>query len=113
MDFLTTTYNRSFVEAYNFGFGGATIDYSIVPDSFGTIVQSFADQVQKEFLPSYTNSTNVPWRSSNSLFTIFFGINDCGISYLAGNSTVIIELIQSYQTLVDKVGALHFRRLYG
>lgn len=73
-------------------------------------MQSFADQVQKEFLPTYTNSTNVPWRSSNSLFTIFFGINDCGISYLAGNSTVIVELIQSYQTIVDEVGAPSFYR---
>jgi len=103
VDFLTTTYNRSFVEAYNFGFGGATINYTIVPDAFGTIVQSFADQVQKEFVPIYGNNSNVPWRYSNSLFTIFFGINDCGTSYVTGNGNVISELIQSYQNIVDKV----------
>lgn len=105
VDFLTTTYNHSYVQTYNFGFGGATIDYSIVPNPFGTIVQSFADQVEKEFLPLYANTSDVPWRSSNSLFTIFFGINDLGISYTAGNDAIITQLLKSYQTSVDRVCA--------
>ncbi|KAI4119894.1 MAG: hypothetical protein LQ345_000152 [Seirophora villosa] len=81
VDFLTTTYNRSFIRTFNLGYGGATINPSLVGSPYGLIVQSFRQQVQEEFLPTYATNSGVEWSGSNSLFTVFFGINDL---YAAG-----------------------------
>lgn len=75
VDFLTTTYNQSFIRTFNLGYGGATIDPSLLGSPYGLIVQSFRQQVQEEFLPTYATNTGVEWSGSNSLFTVFFGIN--------------------------------------
>lgn len=75
VDFLTTTYNQSFIRTFNLGYGGATIDPSLVGSPYGLIVQSFQQQVQEEFIPTYATNSGVEWSGSNSLFTVFFGIN--------------------------------------
>ena len=103
IDFLTTTYNQSYIQTYNFGYGGAVVNDSVVKNGFGITVQSFVDQVQDEFLPAYSNNSEVRWNSSNSLFTIFFGINDVTNSWFFGNDSLGYQVIESYQTLVDEV----------
>ena len=103
MDFLTTTYNRSYIQTYNLGYGGATIDPSLVPSPFGDIVQSFRQQVEEQYLPTFTNNPNVPWGPADTLFTIFFGINDVIISYAERNSSLNYALIKSYERLVNQV----------
>lgn len=103
VDFLTTTYNRSYIQTYNLGFGGATIDPSLVASPFGDIVQSFRQQAQEEFFPTYAKNPDVPWASADSLFTIFFGINDVIISYGQRNSSLNYALIKSYEALVYQV----------
>ena len=106
VDFLTTTYNRSYIQTYNLGFGGATIDPSLVASPFGDIVQSFRQQVREEFLPVIAKSSNVPWASANSLFTIFFGINDVILSYAERNSSLNYALIKAHEALVHQVSGL-------
>lgn len=106
VDFLTTTYNQSFIETFNLGYGGATIDPSLVGSPYGYIVQSFRQQVQDEFLPTYASNSGVQWSGSNSLFTVFFGINDVILSYGPRNSTLNFLLIKSYENLVHQVRAL-------
>ena len=110
VDFLTLTYNHSFIQTYNFGYGGATIQDSIVDSGFGPTVQSFQDQVDHEFLHTYVNNTNVPWTASNSLFTIFFGINDVTNSFApfaSHNDSVNYELVKAYESIVDQVRLSH------
>lgn len=106
VDFLTATYNRSYIQNYNLGFGGATIDPSLVASPFGDIVQSFRQQAQEEFLPTYAKNPTVPWASADSLFTIFFGINDVILSYAERDSSVNYALIKSYEALVHQVSGL-------
>lgn len=103
VDFLTTTYNQSFIETFNLGYGGATIDPSLVGSPYGLIVQSFRQQVEEEFLSTYASNSGVGWSGSNSLFTVFFGINDVILSYGQRNSTLNFLLIKSYENLVHEV----------
>ena len=103
IDYLTVSYNQSFIQTYNFGYGGATIDPTLVPNPYGSIVQSFQQQVQNEFLPNYGSGGKVPWTSANSLFTIFFGINDINLSYQQHNTTLNDLIIQSYTKYVGLV----------
>ncbi|KAF6218614.1 hypothetical protein HO133_005965 [Letharia lupina] len=108
IDFLTTTYNESYIQAYNLGYGGATIDDSIVMSGFGTSVHSFQDQVENGFLHTYVNNSKVPWTASNSLFTIFFGVNDVTNSFApfaSHNDSVNYELVKAYESLVDELYA--------
>ena len=73
---------------------------------FGPTVQSFQDQVENEFLHTYVNNSKVPWTASNSLFTIFFGINDVTNSFApfaSHNDSVNYELVKAYESLVDEV----------
>jgi len=103
IDFLTTTYNQSYIQTYNFGYGGAVINDSVIRDGFGPSVQNFVDQVEKEFLPTYFDNSRVPWNSSNSLFSIFFGINDVTNSWALHNDSLNYGVIHSYQNLVNEV----------
>lgn len=103
VDFLTTTYNESYIQTYNFGFGGATIDPNLVASAFGLSVQSFEQQVTNEFDPNYVKKVLVPWTSTNSLFTVFFGINDVIRSYTEQSPGLTYALIKRYEDLVHSV----------
>lgn len=113
MDFLSTTYNRSYVETFNLGFGGATIDPSLVASPFGDIVQSFKQQVQDEFIPLYGDKAEASWSAANSLFTIFFGINDVILSYSQRNGSLNYALIKSYERLVHQASLRQWSNLSG
>lgn len=103
VDFLTTTYNQSYVQTYNLAFGGATVDMELIESPFGRIVQSFRQQVQDQFLPTYGNKAAVPWSSKDSLFVVFFGINDVVLSYAGQNSSLNYAVIKSYERLLHQV----------
>ena len=103
IDFLATTYNESYIQTYNFGYGGATIDPNVIGSPYGMIVQSFRQQVLEEFISVYANNPNVPWTDANSLFTIFFGINDIMLSYANRNSNLNSALIEAYESIVNQV----------
>ncbi|KAI9735806.1 MAG: hypothetical protein M1834_001271 [Cirrosporium novae-zelandiae] len=110
VDFLTTTYNKSYVQTYNFAYGGATVDSSLVAQYLPTVLD-LEQQVDDEFLVYYTNSTSVNWTASNSLFSIFIGINDVGNSYSSQNSTLNGLIFEAYSHLVDELyeaGARNF-----
>ncbi|KAL8930353.1 MAG: hypothetical protein Q9172_000062 [Xanthocarpia lactea] len=99
VDFLTTTYNQSFIQTFNLGYGGATIDPSLIGSPYGLIVQSFQQQVQERFLPTYATNSGIEWSGSNSLFT------DVILSYAQRNSTLNFLLIKSYENLVHQLYA--------
>ena len=106
IDFLTATYNESFIQSYNLAYGGATVNPFLVPTLYGASVRTFLSQVEHNFLPLYANNTEVPWTSANSLFIIFFGINDCIQSYSKGNDSLNYAIIKSYEGLVNEVCTL-------
>ena len=115
--FLTTKYNESFIKTYNLGYGGATIDQAIVGSAFGPFVRSFWDQVNNVFHPTYAgNMTGTfRWKSNDSLFIIFFGINDAVNTYNRPNNDALgYAQIKSYENLVNQVssnflGATHVK----
>lgn len=102
-EFLTETYNETFTELYDLGNGGATIDVNIDPSPYGTIVRTFRQQVDELFLPYYGNSSHF-WTATNTLFTVFFGVNDVIIENNKDNaSDYTTALANSYGELVEDV----------
>lgn len=76
-------YNKSLILTYNYAYGGATIDASLVAPYESTVL-SMTDQVN-EFLNSVaTKPASTPWTSADSLFSFWIGINDIGNSYYLG-----------------------------
>jgi hypothetical protein len=80
VDYVTTQYNKSLILTYNYAYGGATIDASLVAPYEPTVL-SLTDQVNQFLSGAGTKSSSTPWTSSNSLFSVFIGINDIGNSY--------------------------------
>lgn len=104
--YLTTKYNYTTVLAYDFAFAGATITDSQVPVTDPSI-HTFEQQVEQDFEPKYTGS-NKFW-GSNSIFSIFFGINDIGLPLtsepgsLEDINTRVPALLDAYFSLCDQL----------
>jgi len=83
---MRDTFNVAGTKFFNLAFGGATIDSKLVTP-FEPTVLSIVDQVAefKEFLSF--KPPGADWDSSNSLFAIWVGINDCGDSFSFTNTT--------------------------
>jgi len=110
VDYLTTVFNESLLETYNFAYGGATLDSDLVQPYLPS-VRSVKQQVQDEFLPTYGSSPFTPWMSNNTLFAFFVGINDVGNSYCQPNeSDIQTRIFQEYARLVDSVYAAGGRK---
>lgn len=81
VDFLTTTFNNSLVLTYNLAWGGATIDPRLVRPNEGV---SLTDEVSS-FLNKFADKpASTPWEPGNTLFSVWIGINDIGITYDLG-----------------------------
>jgi hypothetical protein len=102
LDYLTTTYNRSFIETYDLGYGGATVDRTIVPP-FLDYIPDFRQRVKNDWLPNYGNQALATWTAANSLFVTFFGINDITNTYSKQNSSINPAVIASYMTGLGEV----------
>lgn len=67
-------------------------------------VPDFKTQVDTEFIPYYTGKNKkTSWNAGNSLFGMFFGINDVGNSYYKQNATLNDDIFKVYATYVEKV----------
>lgn len=111
VDFLTTTYNQSFLETVNLAYGGATVDSALVVPYLPTVL-SLKEQVQDEYLPVYADHPSFfDWSSNNTLFGTFIGINDVGNSYSSANSTLYDMIFAEYAGLQEQLyqsGARNF-----
>ena len=112
MDFLTTTYNKTFIETINLAYGGATVDSALVTPYLPTVL-SLKQQVQTEYLPIYADHPSFfDWQANDTLFAIFIGINDIGNAYGEANSSLIFsDVFAEYASLVDQLygsGARNF-----
>jgi phospholipase/lecithinase/hemolysin len=112
VDWLTVKYNESLIETVNLAYGGATVDSALVTPYLPTVL-SLKAQIQTEFLPLYAADEVLPWKSPDTLFGIFIGINDVGNSYGSLNSSVDLNglIFAEYASLVEQLysaGAKNF-----
>ncbi|KAF8181809.1 hypothetical protein BJ912DRAFT_605219 [Pholiota molesta] len=80
--YLTATNNKSLIYTYNYAYGGATIDATLVAP-YETTVLSVTDQVNEFLSTAASKPASTPWTSANSLFSVWIGVNDIGNSYYA------------------------------
>ncbi|KAK0433256.1 SGNH hydrolase-type esterase domain-containing protein [Armillaria borealis] len=112
VDYVTTVDNTSLVLTYNLAYGGATISADLVTPYEPTVL-SLTDQVN-QFLTSYARKpSTTPWKSADTLFSVWIGINDIGNSYYLGGDRDAFSdtLLDAYFALVKKlvdVGARNF-----
>ncbi|KAF8223363.1 hypothetical protein L208DRAFT_1317043 [Tricholoma matsutake] len=104
VDFVTTTYNNSLVFTYNYAYGGATIDATLVQPYTPTVL-SLTDQVNEFLNTVATKPATTSWKSSDTLFSVWIGINDIGHSYyLSGDRNAFSDiLLNAYFALVQKL----------
>ena len=108
MDFITTTWNSSYVETYNIAKGGATVDSDLVAP-YLPFVLSMKQQVEDEYILNYGSSSR--WSSDNTLFAIWIGINDVGNSFACRDKSLNPAIFAVYSNLVDQLyvsGARNF-----
>ena len=103
VDYLTTTYNQSFIETYNLAFGGAVVSSDLVQPYLPTV--DFRQQINDEFIQYYVDKNTASWRPDNSLFAAFFGINDVNIPYGQRNATLNADIFVVYRGLIDQVNS--------
>ena len=130
IQYLTMTYNDSKVETYNFAVSGATVDRDLIDRG-----SAFTTQVGETFLPNYSEQRNqfaggehergsrrrksrssgngsgplATWEPQNTLFSIWFGIND---NVSSNRSEVLFDQIfESYGRTLKQV-RLHRSQLY-
>jgi phospholipase/lecithinase/hemolysin len=111
--FLASKYNTSTLLAYNFAYGGATTNATIVPPYASTVL-SFVDQVAQFSSSIAKKPSYAPW-GDNALFGVWIGVNDVGNSWWKEDYDQIVEQIMaSYfgqlQILYD-AGARNFMLL--
>ncbi|KAH9998187.1 carbohydrate esterase family 16 protein [Xylariaceae sp. FL0662B] len=118
VDFLTTKYNASLLQTYNFAYGGATVDSDLVTPYMPTVV-SVKQQVLEQFIPGYTGDAptapSAPaWSSADSVFAFWIGINDVGNTYGSGEASwnpLYAKIFDVYSGLVNELylnGARNF-----
>lgn len=111
VDLLITEHNASTLLSYNFAYGGATTDSTIVAPYESTVL-SFVDQVTEFTNSIASHPSTAPWTSEDTLFGVWLGVNDVGNTYYLSNVNDILDAIMvSYfhqlQILYD-AGARNF-----
>ncbi|KAH7129568.1 hypothetical protein B0J13DRAFT_564267 [Dactylonectria estremocensis] len=100
---LAAEFNKSLTLAYNFAYGGATVDSEIVPPYTDTVV-SMEGQVNIFLDFIHNQSHNVPWKTSNALVGVWMGVNDVGNSFYLENADDIVKrTVARYFELLQKV----------
>ena len=85
IDLNTVQFNKSLILTYNYAYGGATIDATLVPPYTSTVL-SLTDQVNQFLNGAASKPSGAQWTSSDALFSFWIGINDIGNSYYQSGS---------------------------
>ncbi|PPR01412.1 hypothetical protein CVT24_006250 [Panaeolus cyanescens] len=110
--YVTTKYNNTKLYTYNFAYGGAVIDDTLVTPWQPNLIH-MDDQVDIFLDNLASKPATTPWTSKNSLFSFWIGINDIGNSFwLPGDRGDFSDVLMNrYFELVQKlynVGARNF-----
>ncbi|MCJ1439522.1 MAG: hypothetical protein MMC23_000001 [Stictis urceolatum] len=83
IDWLTSHYNTTETYTFDFAHSQATVSNNLSPVDG---VPSFEDQVATLYKPKYSDKPAdvAPWTGDNTIFTVFFGINDIQNNYKTG-----------------------------
>ncbi|KAI4141396.1 MAG: hypothetical protein L6R39_005356 [Caloplaca ligustica] len=98
IEYLTFKYNESLVDTYNLAVSGSTVDNNILNVS---TADDLVHQISDRFTPHYFNKTAVGWTSSNSLFSLFFGINDVNRSWDKRDPKITDAIFARYRKMLD------------
>ncbi|KAK4187765.1 putative acylhydrolase [Podospora australis] len=98
--FLTSQFNTSTLLTYNFAYGGATTNATLV-QPWREDVLSLVDQFTQFSNSIASKPAYAPWTAENSLFGIWIGVNDVGNSWWK----------EDYDQLVDAIMDTYFRQL--
>jgi phospholipase/lecithinase/hemolysin len=93
---LIDKYNKTLVLSYNFAYGGATTDASLVTPYASTVL-SLVDQTTEFSTYLVPPPTTAQWTASNSLFAVWIGVNDVGNAWGESNwTTIAAEVVTRY-----------------
>jgi hypothetical protein len=76
--------------AYNFAYGGATVDANIIKPYQDTVL-SMVDQVNQFSNSIAKKPSYAPWNAQNAVAGVWIGVNDVGNSFYLGNMADITE----------------------
>ncbi|KAL8687930.1 MAG: hypothetical protein Q9218_006033 [Villophora microphyllina] len=108
IEFLTFKYNESQIDTYNMAISGSTVNDTAIG---GTSTADLVHQISDRFVPNYVRKNTVRWTPSNSLFTLFFGINDVNRSWNKRDPKFNDAVFTSYMNLLHQLyryGARNF-----
>ncbi|KAL8680461.1 MAG: hypothetical protein Q9186_003359 [Xanthomendoza sp. 1 TL-2023] len=60
-------------------------------------------QIDTRFAPNYVTENTIGWNASNTLFSLFLGINDVDRSWRQQNSNISDAVFRSYLTQLEKL----------
>lgn len=102
--YLATKFNKSSILTYNYAYGGAVINETLVTPWQPNLIH-LTGQVDQFLEGAAVRSGGEKWNGDNALFSIFIGINDIGNSwYLEGDRDAFAEvLLDNYFQLVQKL----------
>ncbi|KAL8728840.1 MAG: hypothetical protein Q9181_005204 [Wetmoreana brouardii] len=115
--YLTTVFNASLIETYNFAFAGAQVSATATSNTpYAKDTGGQNDMVgQVNSFTSYCTSTAqaplTTWSASSSLFISFFGINDILASYARADPSTTSRIFESYNQNLESLylsGARNF-----
>jgi phospholipase/lecithinase/hemolysin len=114
LTYLLHPSSSSTLLSYNFAYGGATTDASLVKPYTSTVL-SLVDQVtlfESHLAPLPSTADSPSLTSSNTLFAIWIGVNDVGNAWGSSNwSTLSKQIINQYIAQAQKLynsGARNF-----
>ncbi|KAI4241880.1 MAG: hypothetical protein L6R40_004279 [Gallowayella cf. fulva] len=100
IEYLTFKYNESQIDTYNLARSGAVVNTTAIGQN-ETI--DLIHQINDRFAPNYVSQNTVGWNASNSLFSLFLGVNDVNRSWkqhnLQINDVVFSSYLQQLETL--------------
>ncbi|KAL4875426.1 GDSL lipase/esterase [Aspergillus karnatakaensis] len=104
--YLTRSYNQSYIETYNFGTSGATLDKELITSDFDVV-----DELNEIFIPYYASSENDErvWESTTTLFSIWIGVNDINRSYMGSYNSTYAAVFERYASIIDSLYGLGAR----
>jgi len=90
--FVTSQLNTSTLLTYNFAYGGATTNATLVAPWQPTVL-SLVDQVAQFSGSIASHPSYAPWTADNTLVGIWMGVNDVGNSWWKSDYADIVEQI--------------------
>ncbi|KAI7484075.1 acyl-CoA dehydrogenase [Hortaea werneckii] len=107
---ISAEYNKSLIYLYDFAHSGAIVNSSLI-SPYQSVNNTFTAQADNQFLAYLTGEDRiVNWHSSDSLFTVFFGINDIDRA-LGGDYPFLTDWDERLPLIQDSYWA-HVEKLY-